>query len=209
MMEYSTIIDISVGLHEKTVVYPGTPAFLAEPTVSRATGSRLTKLTMSTHFGTHLDAPLHADAHGKSITDLPLNHFIGTCRVVDGSQAAVNISLSDAQQWEVQKRERILIKTSNSARGLDTFYPDFTYVSPAAANYLASRDIALIGIDYYSIKQKGSTDNTPHTAFLLKNIPIIEGINLKNVEAGEYILVALPLKLHGVDGSPCRAILLK
>lgn len=208
-MNYSKIIDISVGLDKNTVIYPGTPTFSAEPTTSTATGSRLTKLTMSTHFGTHLDAPLHAEATGKPLNEIPLEHFLGPCRVVDLSGSMVSVSLNDVQQMNVKKGERILIKTSNSVRGLDTYYPDFMYLSPEAANYLASLEIALIGIDYYSIKQKGSPDNVPHTAFLSRNIPILEGIDLKQVEAGEYFLAALPIKFLGLDGSPCRAVLLQ
>lgn len=208
-MNYTKIIDISVGLDEKTVVYPGTPLFSAEPTRSTATGSRLTKLTLSTHFGTHLDAPLHAIADGKPLDQVPLESFAGPCRVVDLSRGTVSVSLNDAEKMNVQKGERILIKTSNSVRGLDIYYPDFMYVSPDAANYLASCEVALIGIDYYSIKQKGTVDNTSHTAFLAKNIPILEGIDLKNIEAGDYFLIAFPLKFIGLDGSPCRAVLLQ
>lgn len=205
-MNYTRIIDISVDLDEQTVVYPGTPPFAAEPTHSSATGSRLTKLSLSTHFGTHLDAPLHA-GHGQSIDKMPLAHFAGPCRVVDCSHSIQNISLEDVKKLQPQPGERLLFKTTNSDRGLGTFYPDFIYMSPEAAQFLADSRIALVGIDYYSIKQKGSPDNLPHTAFLSRNIPILEGIDLKDVAEGTYFLVALPLKFTGLDGSPCRAVL--
>lgn len=208
-MNYSKIIDISVGLDKNTVVYPGTPSFEEEPTVSTVTGSRLTKLTLSTHFGTHLDAPLHASEDGKAIDQLGLEPFIGSCRVADFSHSIENVSLSDVKKLQITEGERILFKTTNSERGLGVFYPDFIYVSAEAAHYLADKKIALVGIDYFSIKQRGSADNIPHTAFLSKNIPILEGIDLKNVEPGEYTLVALPLKFIGLDGSPCRAVLLQ
>lgn len=208
-MNYSKIIDISVGLDAATVVYPGTPLFSAEPSRSTATGSRLTKLTMSTHFGTHLDAPLHVLEDGTPVDRLPLTDFVGQCRVVDCSHSMENISLADVKKIQARKGERLLFKTTNSERGLGTYFPDFIYMSPEAAHYLADTQISLAGIDYYSIKQKGSADNIPHTAFLSKNIPILEGIDLKAVEPGDYFLVALPLKFIGLDGSPCRAVLLQ
>ena len=101
------------------------------------------------------------------------------------------------------------MKTKSSERGYTEFYKDYVYLSSDAAQYLADKNIKLIGIDYFSVKQKGSLDNTPHTAFLEKNIPILESINLASVEAGEYFLMAAPLALQSVDGSPVRALLLK
>lgn len=94
-------------------------------------------------------------------------------------------------------------------RGFDEFYSDFVYLSSEGAEYLADAGVTLVGIDYLSIKQKGSTDNRPHTLLLEKDIPIIEGIDLSQVEPGEYTIVAFPLKYIGIDGAPARVVLLK
>lgn len=139
---------------------------------------------------------------------MALERFIGPCRVIDCSHSMENIALADVKKLQPKQGDRLLFKTTNSECGLGTYFPDFIYMSPEAAHYLADAQISLVGIDYYSIKQKGSPDNIPHTAFLSKNIPILEGIDLKNAEAGDYFLVALPIKFLGLDGSPCRAILL-
>jgi arylformamidase len=90
---------------------------------------------------------------------------------------------------------------------LDAFYEDFVYLDPEAAGYLAEKYVSLLAVDYFSIKQRGSSDNRPHTALLSAGIAILEGVNLKDVDPGTYELIALPLSLNGIDGSPCRAIL--
>jgi len=201
------IIDISVVMNEKTVVYPGNPPFETAVSVSESSKSRLTKLTFSSHFATHIDAPNHADPTMGGIDSYPLDVFMGPCRVLDCTNCQGSVTPRDLAPHGIKRGERILLKTPNSARGLDTFYEDFVYLDPEAAGQLAALGVALVGIDYFSIKQRGSTDNRPHTALLSAEIPILEGINLKDVAPGEYELIALPLALEGIDGSPCRAIL--
>ena len=188
-------------------MYPGNPDYEVEEFFSQASGSRSSKITMSTHFGTHIDAPRHAVEGGAGVDALPLTHFYGDCRVIDATAEKESISRELVEGSNVQQGERILFKTTNSARGLDTFYSDFVFVSASAAAYLAQQNVALVGIDFYSIKQKGSTDNRPHTELLSKNIPILEGINLSAVSPGTYTLICFPLALVGLDGSPCRAVL--
>lgn len=207
-MNYSKIIDISIPINKHTVVYPGNPAVEIEELKSQSSGSIISKITLGTHTATHVDAQKHVIDGGKSLDDIELTSFIGKCRVVDCIKDQDAVSLETVEKANIQKGERILLKTTNSLRGFRTFYEDFIYVSPEAALYLSEK-VRLIGIDYFSIKQKGSKDNRPHTSFLEKNIPIIEGIDLSQVEEGIYTLVALPLKLTARDGAPVRAVLLQ
>lgn len=209
MLGFKKIIDISVELSNKTVIYPGTPEIEIKSLKSPTTGSQLSKITLSSHVGTHLDAPRHVLQKGKTIDQLNFSAFIGSCRVVDCSKSKGSISLDDVKKIKSKKRERLLFKTSNSKRGLKKFYKDFIFLSPEAAKYLAENKVSLVGIDSFSIKQKGSKDNRPHTELLSKDIPILEGIDLSRVSAGTYYLICLPLKFVGIDGSPCRAVLLK
>lgn len=206
---YSNIIDISLPLNKKTIVYPGNPSVEIEQLRSATGVSVISKIIFGSHSGTHIDAPQHVIVGGKTIDEIELSVFVGPCRVIDCSNDAVAVSLETIKQKDVRHGERILLKTSNSQRGYDRFYDDYIFVSPEASAYLAEKQVLLIGIDYLSIKQRGSKDNTPHTLFLDKNIPVIEGINLSKVEEGKYILVALPLKFTGIDGSPARAVLLR
>lgn len=202
------IIDISIPLSPSTIVYPGNPQIEIEEIKSESSKSIISKITTGSHNGTHIDAPKHAIEHGKSITDIPLDVFMGPCRVLDCTTDIGVVSRETLESKNIQKGERILLKTSNSQRGYDEFYPDFVYLSPEGARHLSERGVALVGIDYFSIKQKGSTDNRPHTLLLEKDIPIIEGIDLSQVEEREYTLVAFPLKYVGLDGAPARVVLL-
>ena len=133
--------------------------------------------------------------------------FHGPVRVLDLSSASESVKVSDLENKNIKEGERVLLKTSNSARWGEGFFPDFVFLSSEGAEYLASKGVILVGIDSLSIKQKGNPDNSPHTNLLEKGIPILEGLDLSKVEEGKYVLTAFPLKYQGIDGSPCRAIL--
>jgi len=208
-MKYNKIIDISIPLSESTIVYPGNPRIEIEEITSEASHSIISKITSGSHNGTHIDAPRHAVENGKGITEIPLSVFMGHCRVLDCTSDIKSVSKITLESHSIQEGERILLKTSNSLRGYDTFHPDFVYLSSEGAKYLSEIGVVLVGIDYLSIKQKGSSDNTSHTYLLKKEIPIIEGIDLSKAEEGEYTLVAFPLKYMGLDGAPARVVLLE
>ncbi|MCA9371492.1 cyclase family protein [Candidatus Woesebacteria bacterium] len=208
MTDYATIIDISLPLHPGTIVYPSNPAIEIEKETS-ASGNTISKITFGSHTGTHIDAPRHSSVDGIPLDQIPLSTFVGMCRVIDCTSEQTFISQSFLESQNIQTKERILLKTSNSTRGFETFYDDYVFLSPEGARYLAEKGVQLVGIDYLSIKQRGSKDNRPHTELLSKNIPIVEGIDLRKVDAGDYFLVILPLYFTDIDGAPARAILLK
>ncbi len=208
-MNYSQIIDISLSLHKGTIVYPGNPSIAIEEMQSATGGSVISKITFGSHTGTHVDAPQHVIRGGESLDQIPLETFVGNCRVIDCTKDEMSVKRETLESQNIQKGERILLKTTNSIRGFETFYDDYIFVSAEATEYLAQQEVSLVGIDYLSIKQRGSKDNSPHTNLLEKNIPIIEGVDLSKVEAGEYFLVLLPLKFMNIDGAPARVILMK
>ncbi len=206
-MNYKEIIDISIPLTEKTIVYPGNPNVKI---VEKAGKSSVhSEISFGSHTGTHVDAQKHVFPDGKALDEIPLVSFVGKARVLDMTDVKESISIEDVKRFNVKAGERILVKTQNSLVGFETFRDDYIYLSGDAADYLASLPIALFGIDYLSIKKRGGSDNRPHTSLLSKNIPIFEGLNLKEAEPGEYFFVGLPLHFPGLDGSPARAILLK
>ncbi len=208
-MKKTNIIDISIPLNGNTPVYPGNPKVGITHFPSASGQSFNSQILLGTHVGTHIDAPAHAFRTGKKIQDFPLSYFVGPARVLDLTQSKISISVEDVKIKSVEKGERILLKTSNSSRGFSKFYDDYVFLSAEAAEYLASLEITLVGIDAFSIKQKGSKDNRPHTALLSKNIPIIEGLNLSVVEEDNYYLIAAPLSTETDDAAPARAILTK
>lgn len=204
------IFDISLALHEKTVIYPGNVGF--EITAHHEMpehATHLSKIIMGSHTGTHVDAPCHAVMGGKTLDEISLETFVGPCRVLDCAGSVGSVGIPTLKKNGVKKGERILVKTQNSLRGFETFYDDYIYLDGDAADYLAELDITLFGIDYFSVKQRGSKDQRPHTSLLSKNIPIIEGLELSEVPAGSYTLVCLPLKFIGLEAAPARVVLLK
>ena len=208
-MNYTQIIDISLPLHEGTIVYPGNPNIEIEPMPSATSGSVISKIVFGSHTGTHIDAQKHVVEGGKPLDQISLETFVGNCKVINCTGDTESVKKETLEKSNIQKGDRVLLKTMNSDRGFETFYDDYVFVSPEAAAYLSEKEVALVAIDYLSIKQRGSKDNTPHTNLLAKNIPIIEGVDLSKTEAGEYFLVILPLKFMDMDGAPARAILLK
>lgn len=214
------IIDISVPINNETVVYPNNPAVVIETVAKTASSSsQLSKISFGSHTATHIDAPSHTIEYGDPIEYYSLENFIGECQVFDFSYLNPGelIKISDFEKAlngeslnnkkEIKAGARILVKTSNSNRGYEEFYEDFVALSGDCADWLAEKNIYLFGIDYLSIKKRGSADNRAHNSLLAKNIPILEGINLKDVTGGTYEIFCPPLKLTGVDGAPTRAIL--
>lgn len=198
------VIDISVAIHTRMVIYPRNP-----PVRIRPVGDFLSEITMGTHTGTHVDAPRHAWKEGSGVDQINLQKCVGPCRVLDMTHVKNGIHVADLRSLRIQQGERILVKTRNSKRGYKKFFSDFVYLDGDAATFLAKRGIALFGTDYLSVKQRGNPDNRPHTELLKKKIVIFEGLDLSKVKPGRYTFVGLPLKLTGLDGSPARAVLLQ
>lgn len=207
MQNPKEIIDISLHIEEGATVYPGNPEVRVEEHAGAT--SVHSAISLGTHTGTHIDAPRHVFPEGVGIDEMDVSAFYGSCLVVDVTHATEAVMLSDIENLDIQEGARILFKTTNSQRGFDSFYDDYIYIDGDAADYLAEKNVALVGIDYFSVKKRGGSDNRPHTSLLEKNIAIIEGIDLSQVEAGEYVISAFPLKIKTGDGAPARVMLLK
>jgi arylformamidase len=204
----SKIIDISIPLNTSTITYPGNPSISINSQKSSTGQTTISQIGFGSHTGTHIDAPAHV-FEPVTIDQIPLPTFIGVARVLDLTGSKEKITKEDLDKKAIKTGERILLRTTNSDKGFESFYEDFVYLDGEAAKYLADLKVILVGIDSLSIKQKGSEDNRPHTELLNKNIPILEGINLKNAPEGTYELICLPLAFTGIDGAPARAILIK
>jgi arylformamidase len=202
------IIDISLPITDGMPVYPGTADTHIKAVASGSGQSVLSEIQMTSHAGTHIDAPLHAVPSAPSLNQLELEIFYGPARVLDLTDCKTAVEVADLEAKGVMPGERILLKTSNSNRGFKTFYDDYVYLSADAAEYLGQLGVKLVGIDSLSIKKRGDKDNTSHTALLSRSIPIIEGLNLKDVDEGEYTLAAFPIALQA-DGAPTRAVLIR
>jgi arylformamidase len=203
--------DITQILAPEIVVYPGDPAVLIEHSLSIERGDivNLSNISMGTHTGTHVDAPKHFYDQGLTIDQLALDYFIGPAKVFELLDRPA-ISRADLLPFEIQKGDIILLKTRNSALLAKTeFDLQFAYLEPEAAEYLAAIGIRTLGFDYLTIDPYGSLDFKAHYTLLGQNIVIIEGLNLSEINPGEYQMVALPLKLKDGNGSPARVVLIK
>ena len=168
----------------------------------------LTAITMGSHTGTHIDAPFHMIQGGKRLHEFSLDILVGKAKVLEiAALRAIGRAQLEGVKWDGV--ERVLFKTENSAHWQDgKFYEEFVYLEPDGAEFLVQRGVRLVGIDYLSIDKFHSLSHPSHFVLLNKNILILEGLNLKRVQPGEYTMYALPLNLQDADGAPARVILI-
>ena len=196
------IFDVTRPLTKDMLVYPGdvTPSF------SQADHGRylISDLHLSTHTGTHVDAPVHYLKSGDTIDTIPLSNLIGRCRVIDVSDAGTLITAPYLED-RIGGVKRLLLKTRFSGR--DTFIENYPSLALDAACLLTDNGMDCIGIDSPSIESY-NCDGSVHRRLLGKGCIIIELLDLSGVPEGDYEMVALPLRLSGLDGSPARVVLM-
>ena len=200
------IWDISPTLHAAIPVWPGDTPFQSETTWEIANGCpvKVSKMTMSTHTGAHCDAPSHYDVHGKSIDQVSLDIYIGACRVIHLFGTKV-VEAEQLLPFLHQIPPRVLFRTvEETSPEWDSAFP---CVSADAIHLLARHGVKLIGIDSPTLDPQESKTLDAHHAVETHGMAILEGIVLDDVNPGDYELIALPLKLAGLDASPVRAIL--
>lgn len=164
------------------------------------------KITLDMHCGTHIDAPLHMIENGQTIEQLPLENYIGTCKVFDLTFVESCIRQKDIEHLSIDENDIVIFKTRNSYCKEYDF--NFVYIEEDAATYLVNRKIKTIGIDAMSV-ERDKPGHPTHKILLGNGIAIIEDLQLSEVNAGEYELVALPLKIKNSEASPIRAILIE
>jgi arylformamidase len=187
------LIDVTLPLGAALPSFPGDPPFELTPVLKLSAGSpyNVSRLVTGTHAGTHVDAPAHFVAGGATVDQLPLEILIGKARVLDMS--AVEI--------------RVLIKTRTSAQPRAGRPDDSVSLGADAATYLVQAGIKLVGFDGLSIDGAASREFAAHQALLGAGVIVVEGLELSEVEPGDYEMTCLPLRLLGGDGSPARVVL--
>nr|WP_231620752.1 cyclase family protein [Fictibacillus sp. 7GRE50] len=165
-----------------------------------------TRISMDVHTGTHVDAPLHMVPGGDTIETLPIEKLVRKAKVIDLTSSTGFISAEDLADKDIQKDDFVLFKTKNS---WDTeFNFEFIYVNSDAAKVLAEIGVAGVGIDALGV-ERAQENHPTHKQLFQNNIIIIEGLQLKDVPEGEYLMVAAPLKIRGLDASPARIVLIE
>ena len=204
------IIDITAPLSANMPVWPGVEPVKISSASSIARGDMGNTLRLDTvnHVGTHMDAPHHFIDQGPTLDNLPLEVVCGEARVIE-VKSEHEISVEDLQQAGAAGAERLLIKSRMSAIDWWTkpFITNFVYLGNEAAEFLAATGVKLVGVDYLSVAGYNNNETFVHQTLLGSGAWIVEGLVLRDVEAGAYELCCLPLKLEKADGAPCRAIL--
>ncbi len=207
------IHDISIPVSASLVSWPGEPS--AEITylhhLADGDSATVSQIHMGSHTGTHIDAPAHFISNGKTLQDIKLEYFVGKTVVVEELSAKV-LDKEVIESLEIPDgTERLLFRTSNSEQRLlekKDFFKEFVGINESGALWLTDRNIRLVGVDYLSVAPYGESVAT-HRILLGHDIAVVEGLNLVDVEPGEYQLVCLPLKINDIEAAPARAILIE
>jgi arylformamidase len=202
------LFDVTVPISKDMIVYPGDPGVEVEQ-VSRI-GSKnsynLTRYSFGSHTGTHIDPPFHFIADGVTVDRLPLEILLGRTRIVEITSPRIDEESLD--EFDFSDDMRVLFKTRNSYLwSQPAFVEDYVYITPGAARRLVSQGIKLVGIDYLSVEKFGSDDFETHLTLLGEGAVIIEGLDLREIEAGDYEMICLPLRISEGDGAPARVVL--
>lgn len=213
-MPLMRIYDVSVAISERTPTYPGDPGieFGQWAAIEKGDAANVTVLHFGAHTGTHVDAPVHFIEGAGRVEALPLDALVGRARVLEIPEEVRAIEASHISRDELRGTTRVIFKTRNSRFWDDTaagFRTDYTFIAPDAARLLVETGVRLVGIDYLSVEAFKPERYETHEVLLSSGVVIIEGLDLREIAAGLYELICLPLKIKGGlgDGAPARAIL--
>ncbi|RMC96160.1 arylformamidase [Aquitalea palustris] len=205
------LYDISPPLHAGMPVWPGDTALQESPAwqLDAHCPVNVARLTLSPHSGAHADAPLHYQADGLAIGLVGLDAYLGPCRVVHCLDAAPLLSLARLQQALADQPAplppRLLIRSYRQFP--QQWDPAFCAMDPALIDWLGQQGVRLIGVDSASLDAADSKTLAAHHAVARHGMAILENLYLDEIAAGDYELIALPLKLINLDASPVRAVL--
>jgi len=207
------IHDISLPIQPGMPIWPGDPGVQIERVASIERGDRVnvSQVCMGVHTGTHVDAPIHFLPDGSGVETLDMNALVGPAWVFDLPDVEA-ITADVLQQLAIPPgTQRVLFRTRNSrwwAQGEKAFQRNFVAIAADGARWLVDHGVRLVGVDYLSVAPFEDGVSTHRTLLQAGVIPI-EGLDLHDVEPGQYTLVCLPLRLAGSDGAPARVILIE
>jgi len=204
------IIDLSHNIRNKMPVYPGSDSPVIRKICSVAKDGFMEHLmTLSTHTGTHIDAPAHLLPDGKCLDGIDASAFIGRAITIDCTHMR-QITLTSIQTvlQNFHEPEFLLFNTGWDLHwGQKKYFEDFPVPDSATAEFLSELPLKGVGIDAVSFDPIDTTDLENHKKLLCKNILLIENLcNLSKLPPGGFLFSCLPLKIEGADGSPVRAI---
>jgi arylformamidase len=202
-------IDLSIPMTSGMVHWPGDP----EPSFERISEmeqggeANVTLCRMTAHTGTHMDAPCHMLANREGIDAFPLDLAFGQAKVISVPDTPI-VKRADLEGKNIRPGDRILLKTRNSNARWESadFKTDFAAIHGSGAEFLAEKQVALIGVDYLSVGAFEGDGIATHRILFEAGVWILEGLNLAQVQDGEYDMICLPLRIEGADGAPARVL---
>ncbi len=202
------IIDATVPLHPAMAVFEGDPPFEMSPhnAMDRGEPYNLSRISMGSHTGTHIDAPRHYLPNGATVDQLPLGVLMGKAVVVDVTGKAV-IDVDALIAAGVKGSQRVLFKTSGGPYLERGETRQYCALLPDAAEMLVQWGVKLVGIDQLSVENHEGGRSPVHHILLGAGIVIIEGLRLSRAPAGDCEVICLPLAISGGDGAPARVVL--
>jgi arylformamidase len=202
-----TLLDITPTVSAETPAFPGDTTFSQRWTARIGPGCpvNLSAITMSPHLGAHADAPLHYGVDAPDIAAVALDPFLGRCRVVHAIGRLPFVRPEHLAHAEAGLPPRVLVRTCLKAP--TRWSSDFAAFAPETIAWLAARGVRLVGIDAQSVDPADSKTLDSHQQLLAHDMRVLENLVLDEVPPGDYELIALPLRLAGLDASPVRAIL--
>lgn len=209
----SDYIDVSLSIHRGMLTWPSDPGVEVLPAsrISEGKACNVSELHLGSHTGTHVDPPLHFIAGGTPIDRIPPEVFIGPAVVADLVHVERDITAGEMDALGLPDDvERILFKTTNSElwrEASPSFSESYVALTADGAEWMVAHGIRLVGIDFLSIEHRGTPGHPTHVTLLNAGIAIVEGLNLGDVEPGNYYFICLPLRLKDGDGGPSRALL--
>ena len=212
-----TPLDLTLTISEKLPTFPGSPKPQFIPwNKIKTDGYNLELLFLSSHTGTHIDAPFHFIDKGKKIHDISVNRLVGRATLIKKRKKPnQSITRSDIINFEKKHgkipKNAIVIFSTGWNKNLEKkyYFEKNPGLSISAAKYLVSKKTNLVGIDSPSIDLGNEKKFLVHNILLKNNILIVENLtNLEKIQNTHFDLVVLPLKLKNVTGSPVRAIAL-
>ncbi len=206
------IIDLTNSISPAMPVFPGTESpVLQKANTLEKDGFIETVITMSSHTGTHVDAPAHMFADGLTLDEFPIEHFIGNAALLEFTGHGTRIDVQDLEQYArllADEVEFVILRTGWSQYwGTDQYLAGFPSLTEAAATWLSQFHIKAIGIDAISIDAMDSLTFSVHKILMQQNILIVENLtNLATLEVNQFVFSVMPLKTQSADGSPARAV---
>jgi arylformamidase len=199
--------DISPPISPATPAFPGDTTYQQKWTVEIGPGCpvNVSAITMSPHLGAHADAPLHYGVNAPAIGAVGLDPFLGRCRVVHAIGKGPLITRAHLEHAVDGVPPRVLVRTCVTAPAI--WSANFSAFAPETIAWLASLGVTLVGIDAQSVDPADSKTLDSHMQLLAHDMRVLENLVLDEVEAGDYELIALPLKLTEACASPVRAVL--